>query len=335
MHPPTLEPVDELMSSADMPYPMLIEDGMGSRIITPVRRPEDDCERVPSLEQVHSEQLPDGPDVVTPSETKEEEECKEQILENPISSVEPPPLEPQLPAEDSVTANPSKEDPGMLLEMSHLRAAEDGVRLRIITPMKKSEDDCERVLNLEQVCGQLQDGLDVIPSDINEEECREQMQVNPVSYVEPPPFGSHLPTKDSTFANLSKEDSEMLLEIYGSETGYEYAESLQCFASGTNYSNRMVGSLLNLLTDGEHRKVAEDEVQKQLDEIDALLNELKQVQEKRLSSSPSPVEPKEEETKLADEVIQKMTKLIKDKAKPGEICDSSAIFKALGVDLIN
>jgi bromodomain-containing protein 7/9 len=220
--------------------------------------------------------------------------------------------------------------------MSYLRLGEDGgVRLRIITPMKRPEDGCEPVLNLEQICGQLEDGLDVIPSDIDEDEYREQMQVNPVSYVEPPPFGSHLPIKDSTFANLSKEDSEMLLEIYGSETGFEYAESLQCFAGGTNYCGRMVDSLLNLLTDGEHKKVSEDEVQKQLDEIDHLLNKLKQVQERRLSSSPSPIEPDEEETKLADEVIQKMTKLIKDKAKPGEICDSSAIFKALGVDLIN
>lgn len=297
-------------------------------------------------------------------------------------------------------------------QMSFLKLSEDGgVRLNILVPTKQSDESNERILNLEQVCGQLQDGLDVIPTDINEEECREHLQVNPVEYIDPPTFGSYLPIKDSTFANLTKEDSETLLDIYGGNaTTSEYAESLQNFASGTNYLMKMVDSLLDLLTDGKHNKEAvpirqkleearreevkknktavmiekkaqngdapvslvdesgktinnteaqhqeermdveeqsasgtvecslsdskeSDEVQRQLNEIDTLLVDLRKMQEQRLSSSPAPVEPDEVESKLAEEILEKMTKLIKEKAKPSEICDSSSILKALGIPL--
>ena len=258
--------------------------------------------------------------------------------------------------------------------MSFLRLAEDGsVRMNIIGPIKQSDEGNERILNLEQVCGQLQDGLDVIPSDINDQD-----QVNPVEYVEPPAFGSHLPIRDSTFANITKDDSDILLEIYGGNaTCFEYAESLQNFAGGTNYLMKMADSLLDLLTDGKHNKdavpirqkleqannlanqaeskqegdkmdvdepaenqensqtVAQEpnEVQQQLNEIDSLLGDLRKIQERRLSSSPAPVEPDEAESKLADTILAKLTKLIQEKAKPSEICDSSSILKALGIQL--
>lgn len=37
-------------------------------------------------------------------------------------------------------------------------------------------------------------------------------------------FGSYAPSYDSTFANLSKEESQLLFQTYGDETAVQYAE---------------------------------------------------------------------------------------------------------------
>lgn len=271
--------------------------------------------------------------------------------------------------------------------LSYLKLADDGVvRLNIITSLPtEPEDTNERILNLEQLYGELSSGIDVLPSEIDEEECRETMHAKPVESLEPSPFGSYLPAQDSTFANLTKEETETLLEVYGNnDTCYQYAKSLQNYAKGTNYLMTMVDSLLDLLTEGKHRKEVvpvrkkqeeaikeaqaqevvtngqgdsvegdkgpngdstdvkekvereekvEDEVQADLDSIDELLARLKEIQEKRLSSCPAPVEPGEEESRLADEILSKMTKLIKEKTKPQDIIDSKSVFKALGIEM--
>ena len=38
------------------------------------------------------------------------------------------------------------------------------------------------------------------------------------------PFSSYAPTYDSSFATLSKEESDLLLSTYGDETGIQYAK---------------------------------------------------------------------------------------------------------------
>lgn len=37
-------------------------------------------------------------------------------------------------------------------------------------------------------------------------------------------FGSYAPSYDSTFANLTKEESQLLFQTYGDETAVQYAE---------------------------------------------------------------------------------------------------------------
>lgn len=364
LNPPVLEPVD-------LPEPYL-EDNL--HIVLPPQH-EEPVAIVEPPSVVESSDITSVPNSneVPEQENNDVAEATETTAEPAETAVEVPEQE-QQPIADNVEVSDivPKKAPEPNSQLSFLKLAEDGgVRLSILGPIKQPEESNEKILNLEQICGQLQDGLDVIPSDINEEECIDQLQVNPVGCVETPAFGSYLPMKDSTFANLTKEDSETLLEIYGGNaTTLEYAESLQNYASGTNYLMKMVDSLLDLLTEGKHNKEAvpirqkasittttpaaiepapkttdgngedenindqeSDEVQKQLNEIDTLLAELRKMQEQRLSSSPAPIDPDEAETKLAEEILQKMTKLIKEKSKPSEICDSSSILKALGIPL--
>ena len=44
-----------------------------------------------------------------------------------------------------------------------------------------------------------------------------------VSYLMYGPFGSFAPTYDTSFANLTKHDSSLLLSTYGNEVGVNYA----------------------------------------------------------------------------------------------------------------
>ncbi|XP_065332876.1 bromodomain-containing protein 7 isoform X2 [Cloeon dipterum] len=67
-------------------------------------------------------------------------------------------------------------------------------------------------------------------------------------------FGSYAPSYDSTFANLTKEESDLVYQTYGDETGVQYAESILDFARDSDYALHMVDELLDILTGGEHSK---------------------------------------------------------------------------------
>lgn len=70
------------------------------------------------------------------------------------------------------------------------------------------------------------------------------------------PFGSYAPSYDSTFANLTKEESDLVISTYGEETGVPYAESILDFVRDCDYALHIADDLLNLMTHGEHSTVA-------------------------------------------------------------------------------
>lgn len=67
-------------------------------------------------------------------------------------------------------------------------------------------------------------------------------------------FGSYAPSYDSAFANLTKEESDLVYQTYGSEAAVQYSESILDFAKDCDYTVWMVDSLLDLLTGGDHGK---------------------------------------------------------------------------------
>ncbi|KAJ8940364.1 hypothetical protein NQ318_015757 [Aromia moschata] len=81
------------------------------------------------------------------------------------------------------------------------------------------------------------------------QECRKP--VKPLYYGA---FGSYAPSYDSAFANLSKEESDLVYQTYGSDTAVQYAESVQDFVKDSEYATHLVDSLLDLLTGGDHSK---------------------------------------------------------------------------------
>ena len=167
-----------------------------------------------------------------------------------------------------------------------------------------------------------------------------------------------MPSFDSSNANLNEQDSSLLLSVYGGdEVGLQYAQSLQNFAQDADYVMHLVDSLLDVLTHGQHTKIAvklreqqqqlqnpqddsmrieeepNDEIQTQLNEANSLIGQLESIQHERLSSSSQIVKPSTDEEKLAHQLSSKLTDIISTHATPGEISDANSIRKAMGITI--
>lgn len=67
-------------------------------------------------------------------------------------------------------------------------------------------------------------------------------------------YSSFCPSYDSTFANLTKEESEMVYATYGNETAVQYAKSICDFSQDCDMAMHLVDQLLNLLTHEQHSR---------------------------------------------------------------------------------
>uniref|UniRef100_A0A1B0DRE2 Uncharacterized protein n=1 Tax=Phlebotomus papatasi TaxID=29031 RepID=A0A1B0DRE2_PHLPP len=136
-------------------------------------------------------------------------------------------------------------------KMGFLRQHKDGT-----TSMKillDSEGKCsgqERLISLGAFTGRLKQGTGQIQG-IREDRRNLAKAVKPLNYGA---FSSFAPIFDSRFANLSKEESQMVLSTYGDETGAQYAESILEFTKNSSYASSLANGLLDVLTGGEHRK---------------------------------------------------------------------------------
>lgn len=131
--------------------------------------------------------------------------------------------------------------------LSFLRQKNDGTTtLGIIGSQGK-----EKTVTLGSLVGQLSDGISCLPP-YKEPEANRVKMIDSVTIT---PFSSFLPSMDSTFATLSKEETQLLTSTYGEdEIGLHYTQSLLSFANDNDYVMNMVGSLLEVLTHGQHGK---------------------------------------------------------------------------------
>jgi len=81
-------------------------------------------------------------------------------------------------------------------------------------------------------------------------------------------YSSHGPSYDSTFANLTKEETELVHSTYCDPAGVQYAESVLNFSRNCDYAMYVVDHLLDILTGNEHRKTS-----KYIDEMKTLRKE--------------------------------------------------------------
>uniref|UniRef100_A0A4W6E7B9 Bromodomain containing 7 n=1 Tax=Lates calcarifer TaxID=8187 RepID=A0A4W6E7B9_LATCA len=84
-------------------------------------------------------------------------------------------------------------------------------------------------------------------------------RITPVSYMNYGPFTSYAPTYDSSFANISKEDSDLIYSLYGEESSLQGSDSLSEFlAKSDEYVYKLADNLLDAMTNGEHSKTLKE-----------------------------------------------------------------------------
>ncbi|XP_054464505.1 bromodomain-containing protein 7 isoform X2 [Anoplopoma fimbria] len=84
-------------------------------------------------------------------------------------------------------------------------------------------------------------------------------RITPVSYVNYGPFTSYAPVYDSSFANISKEDSDLVYSLYGEESEPPGSDSLTEFlAKSDEYVYKLADNVLDALTNGEHSKALKE-----------------------------------------------------------------------------
>uniref|UniRef100_A0A6B2EES2 Putative irf-2-binding protein celtix-1 n=1 Tax=Phlebotomus kandelakii TaxID=1109342 RepID=A0A6B2EES2_9DIPT len=136
-------------------------------------------------------------------------------------------------------------------KMGFLRQHKDGTTsLKVILDSDGKCSGQERLISLGAFTGRLKQGTGQIQG-IREDRRNLAKAVKPLNYGA---FSSFAPIFDSRFANLSKEESQLVLSTYGDETGAQYAESILEFTKNSSYASSLANGLLDVLTGGEHRK---------------------------------------------------------------------------------
>uniref|UniRef100_A0A182MZ24 Bromo domain-containing protein n=1 Tax=Anopheles dirus TaxID=7168 RepID=A0A182MZ24_9DIPT len=138
-------------------------------------------------------------------------------------------------------------------KLGFLRQHKDGttsMKILLDTKSEGGEGGPERTVTLGAHTGKLQYGTGQLQG-FREDRRNSAKIVKPLSYGA---FSSFAPVFDSRFANLSKEETDMVLNTYGCETGGDYAESILRFAMDSPFAAGMAHNLLDVLTNGEHRQ---------------------------------------------------------------------------------
>ncbi|XP_019361236.1 PREDICTED: bromodomain-containing protein 7 isoform X1 [Gavialis gangeticus] len=127
-------------------------------------------------------------------------------------------------------------------------------------------------VKLGMTAGRLQSGVNTLQGFKEDK----RNKVTPVAYLNYGPYSSYAPTYDSTFANISKEDSDLIYSTYGEDSNQGYSTIHEFMTKSQDYPFVMADSLLDVLTKGGHSRSlrelekAVDEVEGQHERIDSI-----------------------------------------------------------------
>lgn len=141
----------------------------------------------------------------------------------------------------------------MQCDLEFVRRKSDGsTTLAILNPADPSPGDVGYCpVKLVMMSNRLQNGVNSLQSFREDKRNR----VTPVSYLSYGPFTSHAPAYDSSFANISKDDSDLIYSFYGEESSLQGSDSLSEFlAKSDEYVYKMGDRLLDAMTNGEHSR---------------------------------------------------------------------------------
>ncbi|XP_055755835.1 bromodomain-containing protein 7-like [Salvelinus fontinalis] len=142
---------------------------------------------------------------------------------------------------------------GLESELDFERRKSDGsTTLAILNPVDLVAGDVGYCpVKLGMMSNRLQSGLNTLQGFKEDK----RNMVTPVSYMNYGPYTSYAPAYDSSFANIGKEDTDLIYSFYGEEASLQGSESLSEFLSKSEeHMYRLADNLLDALTNGEHSK---------------------------------------------------------------------------------
>ncbi|XP_068609729.1 bromodomain-containing protein 7 [Brachionichthys hirsutus] len=132
------------------------------------------------------------------------------------------------------------------------RKSDGSTSLAILNPADPSVGDVGYCpVKLGMMSNRLQSGMNTLQGFREDKRNR----ITQVSYINYGPFTSYAPTYDSSFANISKEDSDLIYSFYGEESSQQGSDSMSEFlATSHEYVYKLADNLLDAMTNGEHSK---------------------------------------------------------------------------------
>ncbi|CAN86573.1 Bromo domain-containing protein [Caenorhabditis elegans] len=118
----------------------------------------------------------------------------------------------------------------------------------------KLENNAPRRVTIGDIVGPLEEGT---PGMIQMADHRLFSQA-PVNYLNYGPYSSFAPMYDSTWATMTKEDTDLFLRTYGDKSNASDVMSMRRFVGDCPEFSEIIGSLLDTLTDGEHSKTMKE-----------------------------------------------------------------------------
>ncbi|CAM4648479.1 unnamed protein product [Caretta caretta] len=105
-------------------------------------------------------------------------------------------------------------------------------------------------VKLGMTAGRLQSGVNTLQGFKEDK----RNKVTPVVYLNYGPYSSYAPAYDSTFANISKDDSDLIYSTYGEDSNPECFSIQNFLAKSQDYPCVMADSLLDVLTKGGYSR---------------------------------------------------------------------------------
>ncbi|CAN9506781.1 unnamed protein product [Ophioblennius macclurei] len=137
------------------------------------------------------------------------------------------------------------------------RKSDGSTTLAILNPADPSVGDAGYCpVKLGMMSNRLQSGVNTLQGFREDKRNR----ITPVSYMNYGPFTSYAPTYDSSFSNVSKDDSDLIYSFYGEESSQQGSDSsLSEFLSKPDeYMYKLADNLLDAMTNGEHSKTLKE-----------------------------------------------------------------------------
>jgi len=110
-------------------------------------------------------------------------------------------------------------------------------------------------------------------------------RVVPVNYLLYGPFGSFGPSYDSSLSNTTKEESDLLLQTYGSDLGVSYRNSVHEFTNEASCLTGFVDRLLDTITNGAHSKFVKKQKEAEQEEANKENKERTVLKKKAISET--------------------------------------------------